>query len=379
MKYIADTLCQKTKTGLTVCGDYCLCERTPAGTLYVLCDGIGSGVYANIAAITCAERIRTLWQKGFSLRATCENAASSMHRARTEDMPFSAFSAVHILLDGHYRAFTYESPKPILLQDGQAMVLAPRFYTAGFEVIGETVGQLNLGDALLLFSDGVTQAGMGNGYGFGIGEEAVCKILNRGAGQTPEEQTAAVVTQCRDVSGGRFEDDTTAVFLLCREANELSLFSGPPSKPYMDREYAETMKHTTGKKVVCGSTTVDVISRELELPVQSILPRGGGMAAVPEYLLEGIDLATEGAITLSQVCNVLEEPLESLEDSTAVKRLCALLHEADVVHMHIGKAFNDAHEGVLFKQLGVRMRRTVMCAITEKLRAAGKLVTERYY
>ncbi|MDR2524667.1 MAG: serine/threonine-protein phosphatase [Oscillospiraceae bacterium] len=378
MKYIADTLCQNKKTGYAVCGDHCLCKRTPAGTLYVLCDGVGSGVYANIAAISCAERLQTLWRSGFSLRAAVETVAASMHRARTEDIPFSAFSAAHILADGGFTAYTYEGPKPILLQGGQASLPAPRYYTATYEVIGETTGRLDYGDALLLCSDGVTQAGMGHGYGMGIGESAVVKLVNQNSALPPEALTQLLAEHCKTVSAGRFEDDTTVALLQCKTARELSLFTGPPSKPAMDQEYVELYKNAVGGRVICGSTTTDIFARELGLEVMHFPPRGG-MGNLPEYFMEGADLVTEGAITLSQVCNLLDEPPEQLDGNSSVKQLCVLLHRADVVHLHIGKAVNDAHESTLFKQIGVRVRRSVVETIAEKLRAKGKLVTERYY
>ena len=378
MKFFTDFLSQNIKNGHVVCGDYCLCERTPLGTLYVLCDGVGSGIYANIAAIACAERIKELWLSGFSLRAAAETVASSMHRARTEEVPFSAFSTAHILPDGHFAVYSYEVSKPILVQAGEASIISPRFYTVSYEVMGESLGRLDYGDALLLTSDGVTQAGMGHGYGFGIGEETVCKVINR-SGIPPSDKLAeSIAAHCKQVSGKKFEDDTTIAFLYCHEAAEVNLFTGPPSKPALDKDYAAVLQNISGKKIICGSTTMDIISRELDLPVETIMPRSG-MGSLPEYFIEGVDLAAEGAITLSQVCNVLDEPVDKLGDNTVVKQICIMFKEADVISLHIGKAVNDAHENFMFKQIGVRVRRNVVQMIAQKLRTMGKLVTERYY
>ena len=178
MNFYADFLCQEIKAGCSVCGDHCLCERNESGTAYVLCDGIGSGIYANIAAITCAERLMELQRCGVSPRAASEMVAESMRRAREENVPFSAFSAANILPDGHFTVYAYEAPAPILIHDAAAKTLAGRVYTAGYEVISEFVGKLENGDALILSSDGVTQSGMGHGYGFGIGSEGVAEFIN---------------------------------------------------------------------------------------------------------------------------------------------------------------------------------------------------------
>jgi hypothetical protein len=99
----------------------------------------------------------------------------------------------------------------------------------------------------------------------------------------------------------------------------------------------------------------------------------------PEYCLAGVDLAVEGAIALTQACNIIDEPLEALEEDNPVIKMCVMLKQADAVHLHIGRAANDAHESLLFKQAGVKLRRTTVKILAEKLKGMGKLVTERYY
>ncbi len=105
MKFFDDFLCQINKQNYAVCGDYCVCERTTAGMIYVVCDGIGSGIYANISAINCASRILELFHSGMSIRMISEMVAASMHRARKEDIPFAAFSAAVILPEAIHRLF----------------------------------------------------------------------------------------------------------------------------------------------------------------------------------------------------------------------------------------------------------------------------------
>ncbi len=380
MKFIVDSLSQKQKNGYSVCGDYCLCRRTEAGTMFVLCDGIGSGLYANIAAISCAERLMELTHVGFSLRTAAETVAASMHRARKENIPFSAFSAVYILPDGHFTVYAYESPEPILLRRGTASVLSTRFYTAGFEVIGESLGYLHRGDSLLLASDGMTQAGLGHGYGLGIGSKGITDYINK-QGFTEESigmLGEKIIDYCKKLSGNRYEDDTTIALLNCREANELILLTGPPSKPAMDNAYARLIHGFCGKKVVCGSTTLDIISRELNLSIETLNLRvnSGGP---PEYFVDGIDIATEGAITLNQVLNIIEEPIDRLSGNGVVKRLCKMLLEADVLHFHIGNAVNEAHDEMFFMQVGIQIRKNIIETLIKKLRKMGKVVSERYY
>jgi hypothetical protein len=315
-----------------------------------------------------------------SIRQISETVAASMHRARKEEVPFSAFSTVVILPDGSFTAYSYEAPKPILIQNNRAMVLNPRFYTAGFEVIGEVSGTLHLGDSLLLFSDGVSQAGLGHGFGMGIDSEGVADFINRS--YKPSDRISCipenVLAMCKQISGNRFEDDTTLAMLHCREAKQLTLLSGPPSKKSLDAIYAADFMEKPGKKVISGSTTIDIISRELGLEVVT-LSMGNNFGQLPEYWMDKVDLVTEGAITLNQVYNIMDEPPEKLTDGSVVEKLCALLHDADVVHLMIGNAVNTAHEDLIFKQIGIHVRKATLRQLIDKLKTLGKLVIERYY
>jgi len=379
MKFFDDFLCQKNKKKHEVCGDFCLYERMAMGTVYVLCDGVGSGIYANISAITCANRILELIRRGMSIRMTSETVAASMHRARKEDIPFSAFSATFISNEGQFTVYSYESPNPILMQNGHAKVLTPRFYTTGFEVIGESSGVLNIGDSLLMFSDGVSQAGLGHGQGMGIGSDGVSSYINMN--YKPSDNIAhlskRIVDMCKKVSGGNHEDDTTLILLNCREANELTLLTGPPSNRSMNHNYALKFMDMPGKKILCGSTTTDIISEELGLKVETVMSKTYGQ--LPDYHIEGIDLVTEGAITLNQAHNILDEPVERLSTSTAAERICLLLHAADVIYLMVGNAANSAHEDLIFKQTGVHIRKHVIRQIAKRLKNMGKLVIEQYY
>ncbi|MDR2197885.1 MAG: serine/threonine-protein phosphatase [Deltaproteobacteria bacterium] len=379
MNFLEDAFVQKYKEGNTVCGDFYVAERHSRGSIFVVCDGIGSGVYANIAAITCAERIMELFRLGMSVRDISETVAASMHRARTEDIPFSAFVAAIVFPDGRFLAYNYENPAPILIRAGRAAALEPMVYGAGLELIGEMSGSLEEGDVLLLFSDGVSQAGLGYGYDMGVGTAFVADFITAelSKGVLARDVPERILEMCESVSGGAFRDDTSLVSLSSRRARELTLLTGPPSRRALDKAYAEEFMEMPGKKILCGSTTIEIVARELHKEVESLI--GNSMGEPPEYLVDDVDLATEGAVTLNQAYNILDEPVENLSKQSMVERFCLLLHEADVIHLMIGKANNLAHTDLIFKQVGVRIRMTAIRLIADKLRAMGKLVIARYY
>lgn len=377
MKFFEDITVQVNKRQNPVCGDFCLCEKTLIHTLFVLCDGIGSGVYANVSAVYCANRLMELFRSGVSQREAVEMVAESMHRVRSEEIPFAAFSMVKILNDGQFTVYGYEAPSPVIIENGVARPLPQHFYTVGYESVAESNGSLQLGDTLVICSDGVTQAGLGRGS-FGIGSEGLASYINRNLHQIPDlhrlgrgitEMTAAV-------SGGVYADDTTVTLLNCRRAKELAVFTGPPADKNKDSRLAERFLAAQGQAVICGSSTADIISRETKREIRMSNMNNLSFDSPPEYNMEGAKMVTEGAIMLNQLYNILDENPRDFVDKTPAERLCLLMHEADVITFIVGDALNEAHGNMMFKQVGVRPRHTMIRLLTERLRAMGKLVVE---
>ena len=371
---------QQLKHDQIVCGDHYVCEKKIESTEFFLCDGIGSGIYANIAAITCASRLAEFFRKGVSLRSASEMIANSMHRARKEDIPFSAFSAAKVLNNGQFTVYTYEAVNPILIKDGTAIALKEHFYSAGYEAVGESFGTLEVGDSLILCSDGVSQAGMGHGYTFGIEVKGIVDFINRKLAQGVEvkDLPQKITQMAAEVSQGRYEDDTTIAVLHCREAEQLTVISGPPSIKAKDHLYVERFLSTPGKHVICGSTTADIISRIANKKVY-LVSGGTSFGSPPEYAMEGVDMVTEGAVLLNQAYNILDENPDTFSGESAVERFSALLQKADIITFMIGRAVNDAHSALVFKQMGIHPRSATIKLIAEQLREMGKLVIEEYY
>jgi hypothetical protein len=380
LNYIEDFVKQAAKDKQLVCGDTFLCERTIDSTDFVLCDGIGSGIYANIAAVTSANRLIQLFKSGISMRNICERVADSMHRARVEDIPFSTFLIVRIFHDGQFILYTFEAPAPIYYKDGIACPLKLHFYKTHCEVIGEAAGHLSQGDSLIFYSDGVSQAGMGLSNIFGLGEEELANFINQNLnhGVSLSDLPDRILKKTLQISGGRRVDDSTVAIMRCREATQLTLMSGPPSSKIKDAIFVEKFLSSPGTHVICGSTTSEICSRVLHRKVK-LIEDNPSFANPPEYQMEGIDMVTEGAAMLNQLHNILGENPERFVENSAVERLCVLLQRSDIIRFLIGNAINDAHSALIFKQLGIRPREKIISLISDQLRKMGKLVLAEYY
>ena len=378
MKFFEDAVLQARKRGHLVCGDHYLCRRTPEATVLNLCDGVGSGVYANVAAVTCASRLYALLEEGCSLRAACSMVAESMHRARTEEIPFAAFVVARILPGGQYTAYAYENPGPVHIKQGVAAACEQRFLTVQYEMIAESAGMMEMGDALLLCSDGVTHAGIGGGYAMGWETQGLVGEMNAALrrGLSGEALLSHILHTAFVISGRAYWDDTSLALATCREARELTVLTGPPASRADDARVIAALMNAPGRKVICGSSTTEIASRELKRPAVIT-----GMRLTPdtppEYRMEGVDLITEGVLTLNQAMNLLEGGVDLRAGDGVVFRLCRMLTEADAVTFLVGGGQNAGHEDPLFRQLGVKPRQVIVEKLVECLQNKGKLVAVR--
>ena len=381
-KYIETVVAQKAKRTGMICGDFVAVERTDEATTAVLADGIGTGVKARVAAVMYASRLMELIRLGFTLREACTKVVATMHEARTTDIPFAAFAVCRVLNSGHATILSYEIPSPILVDKRLAAYLPrPRSYPLGLEMIAETNCTLDAGDAIILVSDGVSQAGLGHTYRMGWGMSLASGFVNGCLmdGIDLEQVPERILGRVKDLSGATYGDDTTCLLLLCREARVLNILTGPPSNEAKDAEVVRRFMEMKGSKAVCGSTTTEICARLLKTPAVIKGSTSDDYLKPPSYEIEGIDLATEGAITLNQVYNIMDEKADKLEAHSPVSDLYRLLHGSDTINFFVGTASNPAHRAISFKQMGVLPRDAIVLLLAEKLTKMGKLVNLEYF
>lgn len=365
---------QACKRRMTVCGDLIAEERAPGHATFVVLDGIGSGLKAHVAAQLFASRLLSLLRLDFSTREACSRIMATMHAARTEDVLFAAFTLVKVSNSGAAVIMSYEMPPPLLFESGSASIARQRFYTLSNEVAGEAVFTLTPGNGFMVLSDGITQAGMGGSMGGGWGIEGARDFVNQAlsAGHTPEELPALLLEEAKKLGGGAYRDDATAAFFTCRPGRTVHIFTGPPASPSRDQGAVEAFLKEDGMKVICGSTTADICARHSGRRLTS--SPAENPFEPPERFMEGIDMVTEGALTLTQLYNLMTENENGLDRASTVTRLLQLLRSADRIYFHIGGAKNPGHGGQIFRQLGVLPRQAIIPLIAARLRGEGKLV-----
>ncbi|MFP4457667.1 MAG: SpoIIE family protein phosphatase [Clostridia bacterium] len=378
--YIDNITQQINKNTEAVCGDYSLIKRTSEYTIYILCDGIGSGIKARIAATMCASRIEALVNAKINLNDISKRIAGLMSRARKEDIPYSTFTIIKILNNGQFSVFCYENPMPLMLTGQQCLNLNTNYFTYETEIIGQSTGKLFQGDALIAFTDGISQAGLGRVPGFGWGNKNILEYLNHLLQKQLrfDKILESVLMTVKKLSGGVFVDDTTATLLIARKARILNLITGPPESKSNDRKMVKDFLESDGEKIICGSTTADIVSKYMNKKVE-VLEISPSFAKPPQYSIEGIDIVSEGAVTLNQVYNLIEIDPDAYDESSSVSKIAKKLRASDQINIFWGLSSNTAHSDTSFIQMGILERKTILPLLIRKLERLDKTINVMKY
>ena len=403
------------KTGMP-CGDVVRFRRSNYGTNLVCADGLGSGMRAHISAEMCVARLFASIEQGISFRKAFSAVAAQMEKSRDPKKPFAAFSILRIRPDGNATILSYDAPPPILVGPNEASVLANRIFPLPGGLAIESNCQLQCGEGILLMSDGITQAGIGYGPNTEWTSEGVVRSINdllnkrvkfsqlphrihqesiqRWNGLTDRTQPAVPAGNAasrkfspyaKDAAHTATEpykhkvvgDDCTAVLAYCRTGQTVNILTGPPVDKEQDTVVVRKFLETPGLKIVCGGTTARLVSQYMGVPLE-MEQEPMSVIAPPRYGIRGINLVTEGAVTLNQVYNILDEEISKLNDDSGVTELRLLLNVADRVNFVVGSAKNKANDDISFLQRGVLSRKVLIPLLADKLEKEGKLVNVRY-
>ncbi len=379
MIYIKEYIKQEKKHQMKNCGDTTVAFRYKNKSYFAIFDGIGSGTYANIISNTLASQFKEKILHNFSFTKVCEDLVDYIETTEPKESLYAAFTAIYIYNDSaHF--FIYDAPTPIIQRDDMASLLKLKQETkdAASYYTGKTTLEEN--DRIVIFSDGLPESGSEVGISGGIGTKG---ILSKYNSLKDKYEIVALMDKifnyCKEISLGKYKDDSSMIILEAEKANILNIFSGPPAAMKMDSDYASDFLNAEGVKVICGSTTSDIIARELKLTIKKINNGNGSFADPPKYEMEYAKLVTEGAVCLNQAYNLLSSKQSEFTSDTSPEELSALLLAHDVIHFYIGRAENLAHKAIIFKQLGIEERNIIISKLAKLLAEMGKTILWKYY
>ncbi len=344
---------QRRKSGEDICGDAFVTRRIPEEKrwLAVLSDGLGSGVKANVlASMTAAMAVRFA-ASDMEFTRSAEIMMDALPVCQTRRISYATFTIVDTRLTGGTRIIEMGNPRFLLVRDGQVVDVparetrSPRWSDRSM-LFSEPDTRAE--DRLILLSDGITQAGMGSAWHkLGWRREGCARFVEQRVRQEPgisarqlaEEIVHRALGCTRD---GRPADDMTCSVLYFRRPRRLLVLTGPPFHQPSDREVAALIRDFPGRKAICGGTTATIVARELRREVKTRLASASrDLPAVST--LAGVDLVTEGILTLTRTAQYLEaeEPVRAQDAAASLTRL---LLESDALEFVVGTRINEAHQ-----------------------------------
>ena len=178
-------------------------------------------------------------------------------------------------------------------------------------------------------------------------------------------------------------DDTTVATIKAVKPRKVVLFSGPPININKDKEVVDKIMSTRGKKIICGGTAANIVARELKQEVTTSINLIDDDIPPIGYI-KGIDLVTEGVLTIRKATEKLEKikdskDLEFLYKEDGASKLARILYE-DCTHIKliIGRAINPAHQNPDFpNELSIKLY--VLNELKNILISLGKIVEVEFY
>ena len=352
--FIDVDFCQQAKQGQGVSGDvFCSRKIKEEGRIItVLSDGLGSGVKASVLASLTATMALRYSSAFVDVRRSAKTIMDTLPVCEQRKISYSTFTIVDLDEDGRTRVIEHGNP-PVVLLHGQAPVpiecASLTLEKWKDRIIRYSEFSTQLGDRMVYFSDGVSQSGLGRpGLPFGWGQDRVRDFLCREIGENREisarELSRKLVSRALANDGGLAKDDITCGVIYYRLPRRLLVITGPPFCRERDGELAERVRTFAGRKVICGGTTAGIVSRLLNRPVRMPLKRFT-CDLPPAAEMEGVDLVTEGTVTLARVAEMLEHsPAGDSPANNPAGDLMAMMLESDIVEFVVGTRINEAHQ-----------------------------------
>lgn len=324
-----------------------------------LSDGLGSGVKANVLASLTAHMAQKYAINSNDVVKSAEIIMNTLPVCKERKISYSTFSILKIKRkkNGNLKGTLAEYDNPGFLHIRQNTVLKgeknnyilQRPGAFKEEVLHYSEFELQTGDRLVLFTDGITQAGLGTAQcPLGWREENVRTFILERLKQNPQmsayELASAVTTHAKSLDLYKAKDDITCCTVYVRSPRKLLVCTGPPIDPGKDQELTDRIINFPGKKVLSGGTTSQIVSRIIGKGIEVNL-KDLNSKIPPSAFMKGVDLVTEGMLTLNETALLLEKRISLQElPENAAGRLLKLLLTSDQVHFLVGTKINDAHQ-----------------------------------
>ena len=340
--------------GEQLCGDHV--DVVPQGddsTVIVLADGLGSGVKASILSTLTSKIISTMMAEGISLEECVSTIVATLPICSVRGVAYSTFTIIHLINNEVAELIQYDNPHVIMFRDNENFDYPKSEMNIDGKKVYKSEISLKEGDIFVAMSDGCPHAGIGIAYNFGWNRDDIIEFLAPLTVNDFTSKTLAtiLIDEVNRLYGEQPGDGATACVVKIRKRAPMNLLFGPPSNRDDANRMMSLFFSKEGKHIVCGGTTSSIAAKFLHKTVKTSLKFES--ADVPPIAeIEGVDLVTEGVITINKVLEYAKDYLKDNESYThwGYKRdgaslICRLLfEEATDINFFVGRAVNPAHQ-----------------------------------
>ncbi|MBR4881788.1 MAG: SpoIIE family protein phosphatase [Clostridia bacterium] len=374
--------------GEQLCGDHVdIVEPTEHSTVIVLSDGLGSGVKASILSTLTSKIISTMLSAGLSLEECVGTIAATLPVCSVRGVAYSTFTIINLINNHTAELIQYDNPHIIAIRDYELWDYPKTEMNIGGKKIYKSVINLQENDMFVAMSDGCPHAGIGTAYNFGWKREEIAGFMESLApiGYTAKTLSTMLVDECNRLYGDKPGDDATACVVRIRKREPMNILFGPPSNRDDANRMMSLFFSKEGKHIICGGTTSSIASKFLGKPVKASL-NFERSDIPPIATIEGVDLVTEGVITVNRV---LEYAKDHLGDNTyyehwsmkkdgasLISRL--LFEEATDINFYVGRAVNPAHQNPDLP-INFNIKMNLVEELSACLKKMGKRIKVSYF
>ena len=372
------------KFGEQLCGDHVeIVDGGDGSLVVVLADGLGSGVKASILSTLTAKIISTMMANGLSLADCVDTIAATLPVCSERQVAYSTFTILRFAGGKTAQIIQYDNPHVILLRDGH-----PYAYPQDMvEIDGKKIYQASLdlmeNDTFVAFSDGALHASVGPVLDLTWDRWAIGQFLETmyDPHATAKTVSSVLAGECKRLYGERPGDDTTVCTVRLRRRQTVSLMLGPSRDPDDEEAMLTAFFAEPGKHIVSGGTTSALAARHLGRELDTTLPAYVDPEIPPTARLEGVDLVTEGVVTLGRVVEYARDYLGDnarysqwgykKDGASLAARM--LFEDATHVNLYIGRAVNPAHQAAGLP-IGFDRKMQIADQLSDCLKQMGKTV-----
>lgn len=374
--------------GEQLCGDHIdIVEQGADSTVIVLADGMGSGVKASILSTLTSKIISTMMAEGLPLEECVSTIAATLPVCSVRGVAYSTFTIMHIINSRTIELIQYDNPHIIYIRDGALFDYAKTELSIGGKTIYKSVIRLQEDDIIIAMSDGCPHAGIGIAYNFGWKWEDIAEYMlgMSEGGFTAKVLSTLLIDEVNRLYNGKPGDDATACVIKIRKRVPMNILFGPPS----DRDDCDRMMSLffskEGKHIICGGTTSSIAAKWLRKPLRPKLSfERSDVPPIAE--LEGVDLVTEGVITINKVVEYANDYINnndsyeewgySNDGASLISRL--LFEEATDINFYVGKAVNPAHQNPDLP-INFNIKMNLVQELSKALKLMGKRIKVSYF